>query len=63
MATFWCVCNKYYNNGKTQCSVYPINAETKPENSFESAARYDIYHDYFETNKEAWAFADGVKKA
>ena len=63
MAAFWCVCNKYFNDGRTQSSVYPIDAEVKPESTFESTARCDIYHDYFATNKEAWAFADGVKKA
>ncbi|MBO6267125.1 MAG: hypothetical protein J6M06_02710 [Synergistaceae bacterium] len=63
MAAFWCVNSKFLVSGKVRISVYPIDAEVKPERITEPGATCVTCYDYFDTNKEAWAFAEKVKKA
>lgn len=63
MAKFWCVCNKYFDSGAIKTNVYPVEAESKPENGFKENRMCDEYHDYFDTQAEARAFAEETKRA
>lgn len=62
MKTFYCVETVIYDGRprvftfhKTETSIciYEVDADTKPENTFESLETRDIYKNYFETLKEA----------
>jgi len=61
MKTFWCVTTVVYDNGKVVANITStVGAVSKPENDFKSTKRKDIYHDWFESQKEAEAFVKEV---
>lgn len=61
--TYWCVKQKYFDNGQVKVKVYPVEAEAKPGNSMQQAQAYDHYCDYFEVQEEAAAFAQEAMQA
>lgn len=60
---FWCVSNKYFDSGKVKVTIFPVEAETKPENRMTENKMCDEYVDYFDTYEEAAAWADQARKA
>lgn len=47
MKTFYCVDQKFFDDGKVRVNVYPAQAETQPEDTYEELEHYDEYKDYF----------------
>lgn len=58
---FWGVSNKYFDSGKV--NIFPVEAETKPENGMTENKMCDEYVDYFDTYEEAAAWAEQAQKA
>lgn len=61
MATYWCVESVFRDNGKSTVGIIShMEAEEKPESSFHSGPRADVYFDWFDSYEEAENF---VKEA
>ena len=60
---FWGVSNKYFDSGKVKVNIFPVEAETKPENKMTENKMCDEYVDYFDTYEEAAAWAEQARKA
>ena len=60
---FWGVSQKYFDSGKVKANIFPVEAETKPENGMAENKMCDEYVDYFETYEEAAAWAEQARKA
>lgn len=64
MKTWYCVTSSFDDKGRVTAAVTATQeAESKPENTFTSTARKDIYCDWFGTLKEAQDFVKEAKKA
>ncbi len=63
MKKFWCVNQKYFDSGKVKVLVYSVEADEKPANGYRENMMCDEYHDYFDTQAEARAFAAKAEKA
>lgn len=62
--TFYCVTTKVDDKGTVQATITSaIEAVCKPENSFQSFKRKDIYHDWFDSIEEAEDFVREAKEA
>lgn len=61
--TYWCVKQKYFDNGQVKVKVYPVEADAKPENSVQQSNVCDDYQDYFKTPEEAAGFAQQAMQA
>lgn len=53
---FWKVTTKFYDNGTVKAAVDFIEADSKPANETYSREKYDLYCDYFDSQKEASDF-------
>lgn len=54
MKTYYCVTSSIDDKGKVRAAITSIvEAVSKPENSFKSLKRKDIYTDWFESREEA----------
>lgn len=54
MKTYYSVITSYYDNGRvTSNLIDTIQAEKKPESTYKSTKKCDIYTDWFKTKKEA----------
>lgn len=60
---FWGVSQKYFDSGKVKVNIFPVEAETKPENKMTENKMCDEYVDYFDTYEEAVAWAEQARKA
>lgn len=64
MKTYYCVTTSVDDRGKVKVAVTNvIEAVCRPENSFKSGKRKDIYHDWFEDPEEAKRFVEEAKTA
>ena len=63
MKTFWCVKQKYFDDGTVRTWVTEVKAEEKPKNEMVENKMCDEYRDYFDTYEEAKKFESGVYKA
>lgn len=60
---FWGARQRYFDSGKVEVRIFPVEAETKPENQMTDGKAFDEYVDYFDTCEEAAAWADQALKA
>ena len=55
MKVFYCVQQRYYDNGKVSVCVYSLEAEEKPKMWGRSEIDCDLWLDFFDTLEEAEA--------
>lgn len=61
---YWCVTTSVGNKGRVVANITNvIEAAQKPENSFTSTSRRDVYNDWFESQEEAEKFVEEAKNA
>ena len=64
MKTFYCVTSTFDNRGRATAAITAsVQAEAKPENTFKSTSRKDIYNDWFDSMDKAMLFVKGTKEA
>ena len=64
MEKYYAVCTSCYDNGRiTSNLVDAIEAEERPENTWKSTRRCDIYVNWFDSYDEAMEFIKEHKKA
>lgn len=64
MKTWYCVTSSFDDKGRVTASVTATqDAESKPESTFTSTVRKDIYCDWFSCLKDARAFVEEAKLA
>ena len=64
MKTYYCVTSSVDDKGKVRAAITSvIDAVYKPENSFKSLKRKDIYTDWFESREEAEKLVEEAKTA
>lgn len=64
MRTWYGVVSTFHDNGRVTAAVTrTVQATQKPERSFTSAKRRDIYLDWFDSKQEADRFVAEAKKA
>lgn len=64
MKTYYCVTTSVDDRGKVIAAITNVvTASSKPENSFRSLKRKDIYNDWFGDSEEAKKFVEEAKKA
>lgn len=64
MKIWYCVTSSFDDKGRVTAGVTATQeAESKPESTFTSTARKDIYCDWFGSLKEARAFVEEAKHA
>ena len=61
--TFWHFVTKFFDSGKINVNLAPIEADRKPENPMSENKTCDEYHDSFDTYEEAAAYAADARKA
>lgn len=60
---FWCVSTKFFDSGRVKVNLYPMEADSKPENGVQENKICDHYCDYFETYEAAAAWAEQARRA
>ena len=64
MKTYYCVTSSFDDRGHVVAAITATcQADTKPESTYKSTSRKDIYNDWFETRKAAELFVKGSKNA
>lgn len=64
MKTYYCVTTSFDDNGRVTAGITnSVEAVTRPESTFASTARKDIYNDWFENLDEAKKFVDSARLA
>lgn len=64
MKMFWCVTTAVYDSGMVIANITDmVESVSKPENDSKSTTRKDIYHDWFESWKDAEAFVKEAEMA
>lgn len=63
MDKFWCVRNRYFDNGKVTTATFFVMADKKPDSSMEEKRDCDEYMDYFDTFEEAERWAARARNA
>ena len=64
MKTWYCVTSSFDDKGRVTAGVTATqDSENKPESSFTSTARKDVYNEWFDSLKEAQAFVEEAKLA
>lgn len=62
MKTWYCVTSTFDDRGGTTAAVTAVaEAEEKPDNSYRSTSRRDIYTDWFDSYEEAHQFAEDTR--
>lgn len=62
--TYYCVTTSVDDKGKVLAAITSvIEAESKPESSFRSLSRKDVYNDWFDDPEEAKKFVEEAKMA
>ncbi|MDR0759582.1 MAG: hypothetical protein LBF74_05660 [Treponema sp.] len=52
---FYCVTSKFYDDGRVNASMISKEYKEKPESTFQSLPRMDVYHDWFDSPEDAEA--------
>lgn len=61
---FWCVTSSYDDRGQVTAAITATKeATSKPQQTYTSTRRKDIYHDWFDSQEEAQKFVEDAKKA
>lgn len=61
---FWCVTSSFDDRGRVVAAITrTIEAAEKPENSFTSTPRKDIYNDWFDSREAALEHMEEAKRA
>ena len=60
---FWAVSTKYFDSGRVKVNLYPVEAETKPENGMTENKMCDHYIVYFDPYEVALMWYGQSKKA
>ena len=60
---FWCVNQKFFDDGKIEVCIYSVKAERKPKDDMRENNLCDEYCDYFDSYSDAKGFASLVKNA
>jgi len=61
---YWCVTSTYDDRGRVTAAITATKeAASRPEQTYTSTRRKDIYHDWFDSQEEAQAFVEDAKKA
>lgn len=64
MKTYYCVTSSFDDRGRVTAAVTAtIEAESKPESTYTSTRRKDIYNDWFESLEAANKFVEEAKAA
>lgn len=64
MKTYYCVTSSFDDRGRATANITDmIKAEEKPESTYTSARRKDIYNDWFESEKEAQEYVEQTRIA
>ena len=64
MKTWYCVTSTFDDRGRATANITDTcQADTKPENTFMSTSRKDIYNDWFGSMREAKSFVNSAKGA
>ena len=64
MATYFCVTSAWYDDGHGTADITDVvDADEKPQDSFKSTMRKDIYLDWYESYEDAQAVIEAVRKA
>ena len=64
MKTYYCVTSSVDDKGKVRAAITNVvDAACKPENSFKSLKRKDVYTDWFESREEAEKLVEEAKTA
>lgn len=64
LRTYWCVTSSFDDRGRVVAAITrTIEAAKKPENSFTSTPRKDIYNDWFDSREAALKHIEEAKKA
>lgn len=64
MKTWYCVTSSFDDRGRVTAGITAsAQAEEKPESSFTSTKRKDIYNDWFGTEAEARKFVEEARLA
>jgi len=61
---FWCVTSSYDDKGRVTAAITDTKeAVSKPQQTYTSTRRNDIYNDWFDSQEEAQKFVEDAKKA
>lgn len=64
MKTYYCVTTSFDDRGRVTAGITnTVEAATKPESTFASTSRKDIYNDWFESFEEAKQFVEEARVA
>lgn len=64
MRTYYCVTSSFDDKGRVTAGITAtVEAESKPESTYTSTSRKDIYNDWFEDIEEAKNFVEEAKAA
>lgn len=64
MKTYYCVTSSFDDRGRATANITDmIKAEEKPESTYTSTRRKDIYNDWFESEKEAQEYVEQTRIA
>lgn len=64
MKTYYCVCTSYDDRGRVVSNIVDtVEATRRPENSFKSTRRKDIYLDWFDSLSAARAHVEEARLA
>lgn len=64
MKTYYCVTSSFDDKGRATANITDmIKAEEKPESTYTSTRRKDIYNDWFESEKEAQEYVEQTRIA
>ena len=64
MKKYYAVCSSYYNNGKIIANLVDvIEAEEKPQDTYNESKRCDIYINWFESQYEAMDYIAEIKRS
>lgn len=64
MKTYYCVTSSFDDKGRVTAGITAtVETESKPESTYTSTSRKDIYNDWFEDIEEAKKFVEEAKAA
>ena len=64
LKTYWCVTSSFDDRGRVTAAITRVVETTeKPENSFISTPRKDIYNDWFDSREAALEHIEEAKRA
>lgn len=62
--TYYAVCSSYYNSGRITASLVDVvEADEKPQDTYKSTRRCDVYVNWFDSQEEAMKHIDECKMA